>query len=141
VSGVAGPAVRRVRVLVPAVIAVVAVVALISGILLASGFTAARVNATDGAVWVTSQDREALGRANTRIQQLGSIVAAQTDLIDVLQSPTAAFLVNDAKHTITPVDERTNTLMTPVALPAGATDVALINEFVVAHAAETGSCL
>lgn len=136
--GVAGPAVRRVRVLVPAVTAVVAVVALISGILLASGFTAARVNATDGAVWVTSQDRESLGRANTRIQQLGSIVAAQTDLIDVLQSPTAAFLVDDAKNTITPVDERTNTLLTPVALPAGATDVALINEFVVAHAAETG---
>jgi hypothetical protein len=63
-------------------VAIVAVVALIAGIVLASGFTAARVNATDGAVWVTSADREALGRANTRIQELGSIVAAQTDLID-----------------------------------------------------------
>ncbi len=137
-SGAAGPAVRRVRVLLPVVVAIVAVVALIAGIVLASGFTAARVNATDGAVWVTSADREALGRANTRIQELGSIVAAQTDLIDVLQSPTAAFLIDDAKHTITPVDERTNTLMTPVALPAGATDVVLTNDFVVAHAAETG---
>jgi hypothetical protein len=130
--------VRRIRGLVPAVIAVIAVVALISGIVLASGFTAVRVNATDGAVWVISQDREALGRANTRIQELGSIVAAQTDLIDVLQTPTAAFLVDDAKNTVTPVDERTNTLMTPVALPAGATDVALTNDFLIAHAAETG---
>lgn len=137
-SMVSGSTVRRVRVLIPVVIAVAAMLALVVGILLASGFTAARVNATDGAVWVTSQDREALGRANTRIQQLGSIVEAQTDLIDVLQSPTAAFLVNDAKHTLTPVDERTNTLMTPVALPAGATDVALVNEFVIAHASETG---
>ena len=137
-SGAAGSTTRRLRSLVPALVSVVAVLALIVGIVLASGFSAARVTATDGAVWVTSQEREALGRANTRIQQLGSIVPAQTDLIDVLQSPTSVFLVNDAKHTITPVDERTNTLLTPVALPAGATDVVLINDFVVVHATETG---
>ncbi|CAB4888465.1 MAG: fibronectin type III domain-containing protein [Actinobacteria bacterium] len=129
---------RRFGRFVPVGIAIVAVSALITGIAVASGFTAARVETTDGAVWITSMDREALGRANTRIQQLGSIVGTQTELIDVVQSTQAVYLLDDSKHTITPVDERTNTLLTPIALPAGVTDVTMTDRFVVAHASETG---
>lgn len=126
------------RVLVPAVIACIAVVALVAGVVLASGFSAVRVRTTDGAVWVTSADRQAIGRANVRIQQLASVVETNSDLVDVVQSTSSVYVVDESKHTLSTVDERTNTPEAPVTLPVGVTDVHVTDGALVAHASETG---
>lgn len=126
------------RTTVPVIVAMVAVVALVVGIAAASGFSAVRVHTTDGAVWVTSADRQAIGRANIRIQQLGSVVETSSDLVDVVQSESNVYLVDDSRHTLAAIDERTNTPTSPVTLPVGVTDVHLSDNALIAHASETG---
>lgn len=95
-----------------AVVALVTTVALVSG-----GYPAQRLDLGDAAVWVTSQSRELLGRANTEISQLNTVLASASKRVDVVQSGENVLMVDLGNNTVGRVDPATSTAGKSVPLP------------------------
>lgn len=116
------------------VAALVATLAVTSG-----GYTAQRMDLTDGSVWVANQSREAIGRANTEVLELNSTVSAVGQDAEIVQSGADVYVVDRSKGTLEIVDPATSTVTKTVALPPERPRVMLGADHVAIHSAKIGN--
>ena len=102
------------------IVALVAAVAIVSG-----GYSAQRLDLNDAAVWVTNESRQSVGRANTAVMELNTVVAAGSSSLDVVQQGTAVLVVDRANSSLDMVDPATATITASVPLPPVAPTVLL----------------
>jgi large repetitive protein len=112
---------------------VVATVAIVS-----TGYAAQQLNLNDSSVWVANGSQQAIGRANTTVKQLNSVVGATGTDLDVLQRGTTVLLVDNANSKLEIVDPATSAVTQSVPLPPGQPEVFLSNANVVIVARSTG---
>ncbi|PPF50246.1 fibronectin type III domain-containing protein [Clavibacter michiganensis] len=97
------------------------VLALLTGFALVSdGYDAQRVDLDDGSVWVVNSAQQAIGRANTSVLELDSVVDSRSEDIDVLQSGSTVLLADRGSSRLDVVDDATSEVIDTAPLPAGA---------------------
>ena len=79
--------------------AIVATVAIVS-----NGYTAQKMELGDASVWVVNGEEQVIGRANTDVLELNTIVRGESPDLEVLQSGSTVLLVDHANATLDPVD-------------------------------------
>mgnify|MGYP000701063807 CR=1 FL=1 len=109
-------------------------VMLVVGAIVATGYQSQRLNLDGGAVWVTNSEKQAVGRANTRINELNTVLTTDSAQMELLQNDTSVYLVNDAKRALDVIDQSTGTVSDSVPLPAGVTVALLTASNVILHA-------
>ena len=120
-------------------VASVAVVGLIvGGAVISTGYQAQRLNLGDGSVWVSSGTKLAVGRANTYVNELNTVLQTASARVDVIQDGVNAFVVNDTKRALERIDQASGQISDSVALPANVTAAFLTATTVVLHAPSTG---
>ena len=115
------------------VAALVATVAIVS-----TGYTAQRVDLGDGAVWVANSQQQAIGRANTEVLELNTVVATTSDDVDVLQAGEIVLLFDRTGNKVDIVDAATSEVTDSVPLPPARPEVYLAGSNVVVFEAGTG---
>ncbi|MEO7016259.1 MAG: Ig-like domain-containing protein [Leifsonia sp.] len=115
------------------IVALVTTLAVVSG-----GYSAQRMNLGDAAVWVASDTRKALGRANTEIDKLNSVVSGTGAALDVVQDGHNVLLVDKESNTVAVVDPATSEAGKTVALPPRAPVVQLAGGQVALLSKTTG---
>jgi hypothetical protein len=109
-----------------AITALVATLAVVS-----TGYTTQRLDLGDGAVWVVNTDRQAIGRANTEVLELNSVIEASASNIDVLQQSSTVLLMDREESKVSIVDPATSVLRDTVALPPFDSELFLAGDRVV----------
>lgn len=94
------------------VAALVTTLAVVSG-----GYSAQHLQLDDAAVWVASDAKKAIGRANTEIDKLNSVVAGTGEALDVVQDGANVVLLDREASTLAVVDPATAETGKSVALP------------------------
>jgi len=115
------------------VTALVATVAILS-----TGYTAQRVDLGDGSVWVANTQQQAVGRANTEVLELNSVVAATGNDIDVVQQGATVLVVDRTENSVDIVDPASSTVAESIALPPNRPDVLVAADRVVVFERGTG---
>jgi hypothetical protein len=113
--------------------AFIAAVAIVS-----TGYTAQQLNLNDSSVWVTNGAKAAIGRANTAVKTLNSVVPSAGNDLDVLQRGTTVLLVDNANSKLEIVDAATSTVTQSVPLPPDKPKVFLTADDVIILAQATG---
>lgn len=113
--------------------ALISTVAIVSG-----GYTAQRLDLGDGAVWVANGESQVIGRANTEVLLLNTVVSAAGNELDVVQRGKTVLLLDRANTRVDVVDPATSAVTESAALPTDSPEVYLAGENVVIHAAGTG---
>ena len=113
--------------------ALVATVAVVS-----TGYTAQRVDLGDGAVWVANSQQQAIGRANTEVLELNTVVSTTGSDVDVLQAGEVVMLFDRTGNKIDIVDAATSEPTDSVPLPPAQPEVFLAGSNVVVFEAGTG---
>jgi len=113
--------------------ALVAAVAIVS-----TGYTAQRVDLGDGSVWVANSQQQAIGRANTEVLELNTVVATTGSDVDVLQAGEVVLLFDRSGNKVDIVDPATSTATDSVPLPPSQPEVFLAGQNVVVFEAGTG---
>ncbi|MEO6505676.1 MAG: Ig-like domain-containing protein [Terrimesophilobacter sp.] len=111
----------------------VATVAIVSG-----GYTAQRMDLNDGSVWVANGGQHVIGRANTQVLALDTVVASVGTEVDVVQYGANVLLVDRTNSKVDIVDPATSQVQDTVPLPPAGPDVFLADENVVVVARGTG---
>ncbi len=111
---------------------------LVIGALVATGYQAQRVNLDDGAVWVTNGDKQAIGRANTKVFELNTVLTTDSSQMDLVQNGQHVFLINDATRSLDVVDQATGEVSESIPLPQDVTYAALSGDNVILHAPSSG---
>jgi hypothetical protein len=97
------------------------VLALLTGFALVSdGYDAQRVDLDDGSVWVVNSAQQAIGRANTAVLELDSVVDSRSEDIDVLQAGSTVLLADRGASRLDVVDDATSEVVDTAPMPAGA---------------------
>lgn len=117
---------------------IAALAMLIVGAIVATGYQSQRVNLDGGAVWVTNSDKQAVGRANTRIHELNTVLTTDSSQMELLQNDSAVYVVNDAKRALDVIDQASGTVSESVPLPAGVTVALLTANNVILHSPLSG---
>ena len=115
------------------VAALVTTAALVSG-----GYAAQRMDLDDAAVWVSNGTQQLLGRANTQISRLNSVVAASSRTLDVVQSGQTVLLVDQGSNAVGIVDPATAELGKTTPLPSRSPTIALAGDRAVVGSEATG---
>ncbi|MEY2849649.1 MAG: hypothetical protein RI885_2316 [Actinomycetota bacterium] len=115
------------------VAAVVATAAIVSG-----GYEAQRLDLGDGSVWVAKGSSQVIGRANTEVLALDTVVETTGSELTVLQSSDALLIVDETESTLGVVDQATAEIVESVPLPPQALDVRLAQNVIVIHSGATG---
>ncbi len=97
---------------VVAIVAIVVTTAVISG-----GFPAQKVALNDGAVWVSNGEKHFIGRANTAVMELNTVVAGESNELDVVQSGGTVLLFDEGSSRAGIVDPANSTVTKTVTLP------------------------
>lgn len=113
--------------------AVVATIAIVS-----TGYTAQKMQLDDGSVWVVNGSEQVIGRANTEVFELNSVVRAGASQLETVQSGTNVLLVDHANATVDTIDPATSTVLDSVALPPDQAQVFLAGDRVVIFESGTG---
>ena len=114
--------------------AIVAITAIVS-----TGFTAQHLDLNDASVWVANGADQYIGRANTEVLELNTIVESASTDVDVVQAGSTVLLLDriDAKLDI--VDAATSEVVESVALPPNQARVYLAGGNVVIYSQGTGA--
>jgi hypothetical protein len=115
------------------VAALVAAVAIVS-----TGYTAQRIDLGDASVWVANDAENVIGRANTDVFELNTVVESEGDDIDIVQRGATVLQVDRGNATVGIVDAATSVVLDSVALPPASPDLYLAGDNVVVHARGTG---
>lgn len=115
------------------VAALVATLAVVS-----TGYTAQRMDLTDPSVWVSSRDEGAVGRANTQVFELDSVLPVDADAPEVVQSGSTVLLVDPGSATVRAIDPASAELGDDVALPPQDPELFLADDRVIIVAQGTG---
>jgi hypothetical protein len=118
---------------VAAVAALVVTVAVVS-----TGYTAQHLTLNDGSVWVSNGTDQAVGRANTQVLELNTVVASTGVELNVVQNGADVLLVDQSDSKIDIIDQATSTVADSVPLPPANPEVLLSQNTVVIHARTTG---
>ncbi|KQX06523.1 MULTISPECIES: Ig-like domain-containing protein [unclassified Leifsonia] len=94
------------------VTALITTVAIVSG-----GYSAQRIDLGDGSVWVSNSSDEVVGRANTQVFQLDSVIGAASPDIDIEQSGNTVLVTDRRTSSIDIIDPATSTVAETVPLP------------------------
>lgn len=113
--------------------ALVAVTAIVS-----TGYTAQKLDLADGSVWVANNQQQAIGRANTEVLELNTVVAATGTDIDVLQRGETVLLFDRSENKVDVVDPATSEITDSVPLPPDRPEVYLAGDSVVVLEQGTG---
>jgi hypothetical protein len=103
-----------------------------------TGFTAQQLDLNDSSVWVANGTQQAIGRANTTVRQLNSVVQSTGNDLDVLQQGSTVILVDNASSKLEMIDPATSTVTDTVPLPPNQPQVYLTANNVVILAQATG---
>src|SRR5690554_1412154 len=112
----------------------IATVAVIS-----TGYSSQRMDLDDSSVWVANGADQFIGRANTAVTELNSVVPAIGTDIEVVQRGADVLLVDRENNTVDIVDPATSTVADSAAMPTEAPDVYLAGANVVIHATTSGA--
>ncbi|MCX7521190.1 Ig-like domain-containing protein [Microbacterium sp. STN6] len=115
------------------IVALVTTLALVSG-----GYPAQRMQLDDASVWVTSQSRSLLGRANTEISRLNTVVSSASSSTDVVQSGKTVLMVDAGENTVSRVNPATSQAGKSVPLPPRQPRVQLAGTSVAISSEATG---
>ncbi|MEH6780403.1 MAG: Ig-like domain-containing protein [Rhodoglobus sp.] len=118
---------------VSAIVALVATVAIVS-----TGYTAQQVDLADGAVWVANNQQQAIGRANTEVLEINSVVSAQSADLDVVQQGQSVLLFDRSESSIDVIDPALSQVEESVALPPNQPEVYFAGDNVVVLEHGTG---
>ncbi|NEN07403.1 tandem-95 repeat protein [Diaminobutyricibacter tongyongensis] len=116
-----------------AIVALVTTMAVVS-----SGYSAQRMNLGDAAVWVASGAKKSIGRANTEIDSLNTVVPATGSTLDVVQDGTNVLLVDSESNTVAVVDPATSEAGKSMPLPPRRPSVHLAGNRVAITSQTTG---
>jgi hypothetical protein len=105
------------------VVAVIATVAVVSG-----GYTAQRLDLGDAAVWVTNEARQVVGRANTAVFELNTVVTAGSASLDVVQQGATVLVLDRGNSSLDILDPANAKVAHSVALPPKAPAVFLAGD-------------
>lgn len=113
--------------------AIVATIAVVS-----TGYTAQRMTLDDGSVWVANGTDQVVGRANTEVFELNTVVKGGASDLAMVQSGSTAMMVDRGNATLRTIDPATSEVLDDVALPPEQAEVFLAGDRVVIFAAGTG---
>ena len=116
-----------------AVAAIVATIAIVS-----TGYAAQKMQLDDGSVWVVNGNKQVVGRANSEVLELNSVVRAQASQLETVQSGNTVLMVDHANATVDSIDPATSTVSDTVALPPDQAEIFLAGDRVVIFEAGTG---
>ncbi|WP_166785785.1 MULTISPECIES: fibronectin type III domain-containing protein [Cryobacterium] len=105
------------------VVAVVGTLAVVSG-----GYTAQRLDLGDAAVWVTNEARQVVGRANTAVFELNTVVTAGSASLDVVQQGATVLVLDRGNSALDIIDPATAEVAHSVALPPESASVILAGD-------------
>lgn len=103
-----------------------------------TGYQAQRLKLDDGAVWVTNDDKQAVGRANTKIFELNTVLTTESAQMDLIQDSSHVFIMNDATRSLDVIDQASGVVSESIPLPQDVTFAALTAENVILHAPASG---
>lgn len=115
------------------VAALVTTLAIVSG-----GYSAQHLQLDDASVWVASDAKKSIGRANTEIDKLNSVVAGTGEALDVVQDGENVLLIDREANTVAVVDPATAEAGKSVALPPRSPQVFLAGDRVALLSRTTG---
>jgi hypothetical protein len=115
------------------VAALVAVAAVVS-----TGYSARKVDLQDASVWVSNAAEAAIGRANTEVLELNSVMAGMSSSVSLVQNAGVVLAVDRSTSTLGIVDPATSTITDDVPLPPDAPEVFLAGDTVVIVSGGTG---
>lgn len=115
------------------VAALVTTLAVVSG-----GYSAQHLQLDDASVWVASDAKKSLGRANTEIDKLNSVVAGTGEALEVVQDGENVLLIDREANTVSVVDPATAEAGKSVALPPRSPQVFLAGDRVALLSQTTG---
>jgi hypothetical protein len=113
--------------------ALVATVAIVS-----TGYTAQRLDLNDGSIWVPNGSSQVIGRANTQVLELNTVVATTGAEIDVIQHGSTVLLFDHSNSKVDIVDAATSKVLDSIPLPPQDPELMLAGENVVIGSGGTG---
>ncbi len=113
--------------------ALVATVAIVS-----TGYTAQRLDLNDGSVWVANGSSQVIGRANTQVLALNTVVASSGADIQTIQRGATVLLFDRTDSKVDIIDPATSKVLDSVPLPPQDPQLALAGDNVVIAAGATG---
>lgn len=112
--------------------AITGVVGVVVGVAVASGgYAAQRVDLGDAAVWIVNDGLESVGRANTAVLELNSVIQTGGSGAEVVQDASTVLVLDRDSASVGIVDATTSTVVETVPVPPGETSVALAGDRVV----------
>jgi hypothetical protein len=116
-----------------------AIAAVVTGVAVTSaGYAAQRLDLGDGAVWVANSSQQAIGRANTEVLELNTVVPTTGSDVDVLQRGETVLLFDRTENKVDIVDAATSEITDSVPLPPDSPEVFLAGTNVVVLEQGTG---
>jgi hypothetical protein len=115
------------------VVALVATIAVVSG-----GYPTQRLDLNDASVWVSNGTDQFIGRINTEVLELDSVIPSGGSDIDVVQHGSTVLLFDRGASTVQIVDAATSAVADSIALPPAEPDVMLAGGNVVLYSEGTG---
>ena len=113
--------------------AVVATIAIVS-----TGYTAQKMDLDDASVWVANGSEQVIGRANTEVFELNSVVRAAANQLETVQAGNTVLLVDHANATVDTIDPATSAIIDTIALPPDQAEVFLAGDRVIIFESGTG---
>lgn len=102
------------------------------------GFESQRLDLNDGAVWVVSSERQAVGRANLQVGELDAVIPGEGTQLSVVQAGPDIVVVDAANATAELVDAARSEIVESVPLPPDAPTLLLAGDSAVVHSGGTG---
>ncbi|TPW76000.1 Ig-like domain-containing protein [Schumannella soli] len=109
-----------------------------AGAILSNGYSAQQLDLDPGSVWVVNDAEQAVGRVNTQIRELDSVVRTTGTDVEVLQDDDTVLVVDRSNASLDVLDPATGELGETVALPPEQPEAWLAGGSVVIMARGTG---
>lgn len=97
---------------VTAIAAVVITTAVVS-----TGYPAQKVELNDASVWVSNGTKQFIGRANTEILELNTVVSGESSELDIVQGGPTVLLFDEGSSKTDIIDPATSTVLDAVPMP------------------------
>jgi len=106
--------------------------------IISTGFSAQRLDLNDASVWVANESDQYIGRANTEVFELNTIVESASSDVEVVQSGSTVLMVDRTDAKLDIVDPATSEVADTVALPPNQARVFLAGTNVLIYSQSTG---
>jgi large repetitive protein len=115
------------------VTAVLATIAIVS-----PGFEVQQLELDDGSVWIANGEQRAIGRANTQISSLDTVVQSEGADLHIVQSGTDVVVVDQSQATAEIIDTARAEVIESVPLPTARSTLAIAGDSAVVHSSQSG---